>query len=132
MKTATRLFALLCLSLIFSCGRESLEQNDSPSPYLTLGQWRVRANNNAAASASLSGYDLRFLPDGRLSCTQAGVVTEGSWSMHQKVEGRSVTLRVHGQASGLSELNNDWNLGYFDPNTVNLDQGNQHLTLSRP
>ncbi|RYY62084.1 hypothetical protein [Flaviaesturariibacter aridisoli] len=133
MKTVLRLTALLCLPLLFSCGREAQEQNDNPVPYLTLGQWKVReCNGPSVPNNTLSGYDVTFTENGGLTLRYNGASFSGNWSLHQKVEGKSLTLRVNGANSDASVLSNEWDLQYFDPNTVKLEQGSTHLSLGRP
>ncbi|GAB4093592.1 hypothetical protein [Flaviaesturariibacter terrae] len=133
MKTAIRLSALLCLPLFFSCGREAQPQNESPAPYLTQGQWKVSSYSGSTVQAnSLSGYALRFSADGSLSCGINGSALSGTWSLHQKVEGRSISLQVAGQTTDASALSNDWDVQFCDNNTVKLRQGNTELALGRP
>ncbi|RYY38994.1 MAG: hypothetical protein EOO08_12000 [Chitinophagaceae bacterium] len=133
MKTVTRLAALLCAPVLFSCGREPQAQNDSPVTYLTLGQWKVsECSGPSVPGNALAAYDLKFGADGALSCRYNGTALTGTWSLHQKVEGKAINIRLNTTTTDASVLNNEWNLQYFDPNLVKLTQGTTHLSLGRP
>ncbi|RYE00607.1 MAG: hypothetical protein EOP50_03480 [Sphingobacteriales bacterium] len=134
MKAVTRFIGLLCLPfIVVSCGREAQEQNDNPSTYLVAGQWKVRECTGAAVPASsLASYDISFAQDGSLSARYNGTAVSGTWSMHQKVEGKSISVRINGQGGDVSVLNNEWNIRYFDASTVKLEQSGTHLSLGRP
>ncbi|RYY86526.1 MAG: hypothetical protein EOO15_14290 [Chitinophagaceae bacterium] len=133
MKTVTRLAALLCAPIIFSCGREALHQNDSPVPYLTTGQWKVsECTGPSVPNNTVASYDIKFNGDGALTCRYNGTSLTGTWSVHQKVEGRALNIRLNSAPSDASVLANEWDLQYSDPTVVRLTQGNMHLSLGRP
>lgn len=133
MKTVLRLTALLCLPLLFSCGREPQVQNDDPVAYLTLGQWKVReCTGPSVPNNSLAAYDVTFADNGGLTLRYNGTAYSGTWSVHQKVDGRSISLRISGQPTEASVLSNDWDIQYFDPNVVKLEQGSTHVSFGRP